>query len=211
MSGYPDWTLSPFGRPWRIDGADLRPLGIRPFDKQPAEGAIPIPMADGRTVLQVHWRGAGEAVVGGAYRWPFEIRADDEAEHYRLRALAKLGRPVSLIDWEYEVEVFVAGDSLTSFTLPRPTASSQWGGFPVSEYPTKAYVNAVEQTVVATTPGAGEVQIAGAAVTTPALTAGDRLEIRYVPWYTVAVGPLPRSLRAHGDYALTGELLEVGP
>jgi hypothetical protein len=212
VSGYSDWTLSPFGRPWRIDGADLRPLGVQPHDKVPAEGAIPIAMADGRTVLQVHYRGTGDPVISGAYRWPFDLRpADDEEEHYRLRALAKLGRPVSLIDWEYEIEVFVAGDSLSSFTLPRPTAKSQWGGFPAGEYPTAAYVNGAAQAVVEVAPGAGEVQIVGSAVTTPALTAGDRLEVRYIPWYQVGVGPLARSLAAHNVYVVSGELLEVGP
>lgn len=205
------WGQSPFGRPWRLDDLDLDTLGVLPFDKEPNEGLIPIPMGDGRTAIQGIWRGQGEASIGGAYRWPFVIQARSETETYKLRALAKTPRASGFIDWEYEIEVFVAGDSLTTFTLPRPTASSQWGSFPTSEYPTKAFLNGAEQTVVVTAPSAGEVQIAGSAVTTPTLTAGDILEIRYIPWYRVVVGPIRRSLARYNDYPQTGEILEVGP
>lgn len=209
--GYHNWEQSPFGRSWRLDDIDLDTLGVLPFDKEPNEGLIPIPMGDGRTAIQGIWRGQGEASIGGAHRWPFVIQARYEAESYKLRALAKTPRVAGFIDWEYEVEVFVAGDTLTSFILPRPTASSQWGSFPTSEYPTRAFLNGTEQTVVATAPGAGEVQIAGTAVTTPTLTAGDILEIRYVPWHRVVVGPISRSVQRYNDLLLSGEILEVGP
>lgn len=209
--GYHSWTQSPFGRAWRLDDTDLDTLGVLPFDKEPSEPRVPIPMGDGRTAIQGIWRGQGEASIGGAYRWPFTIQARSEDESYKLRALAKTPRAVGFIDWEYEVEVFVAGDSLTSFILPRSTASSQWGSFPTSEYPTKAFLNGTEQTVVATAPSAGEVQIVGADVTTPTLNVNDILEIRYIPWYTVVVGQISRSLARFNDYVLTGEILEVGP
>lgn len=208
---YDGWVRSPFGNPLRLDGQYLHESGVIPLDKQPSPGASVIPMADGGSVYQVplHDLEGKKPAIVSAYRWPLAIQADTEVGWYLLLGISRRGSSVPLVDFDYEVETFIAGPSTTSFTLPRPTAISAWSSFPELEYPIKAYLNGVEQTVVASSPSAGEVQIATRAVTTPALSAGDRLEIHYVPSYQVIAAPPSRTLRAFGDLSAVTELVEV--
>jgi hypothetical protein len=209
--GYDGWTRSPYHNTIRLDGQYVHEAGIVPRTKTPAAGAAMLPMADGGTLYQVplaDTTGVSPFIVS-AYRWPLDLQADTEAGWFLLESCSKRGAAVELIDFDYEVESFTAGPSTTSFILPRPTASSAWAGFPTSEYPTQAYVNGVAQTVVESAPGAGEVQVVGRNVTTPALSNGDVLEIHYVAAFQVVVPPLPTRLARFGDLVMTVELTEA--
>lgn len=205
------WVRRPYGRALRLDGQDVVEAGIVPLTKEPSPGAAVLQMADGGTLYQcpLHDLAGQKPQIVSAYRWPLALQADTEAGWYLLHSVSKRGRSVELIDFDYEVESFLAGVSLTTFALPRPTAESAWASFPVADYPTQAYVNGVAQTVVATAPSAGEVQIVGRAVTTPTLSAGDVLEVHYVAAYQAVLGPLPRSLSRFNDASVTVDLEEV--
>lgn len=205
------WTQSPHHDPLRLDGVYVHETGIVPLDKEPSPGAATIPMADGGTIYQcpLHDLEGQKPPIVTAYRWPLQVQADTEEGYYLLLGLSRRGAAVELIDFDFEVESFTAGLSTTSFTLPRTPASAAWASFPTADYPTRAFVDGVEQTVVATAPGAGEVQIVGTAITTPALSPGAILTIRYVPAYSVVVSPPARRLARFNDLSLVFDLVEV--
>jgi hypothetical protein len=118
------------------------------------------------------------------------------------------------VPWDQEVEPFLAGVSLSAWVLPRPTALSilDAGDHPdVTSYPILAWLDGVEQDVIATgTPGTGEVKVVGRDVTTPTLTAGQLLVVRYVPAYYVAVTQYgPQRLDAYNQLTKSAVLTEL--
>lgn len=207
-----NWTQAPFENTGRLDGRDLDSLGVVPLNKEPAIGAVPYQTADGGTGHQVHLvddTGKYPNTVM-AYRWPLTFQAREEGTWYWLLSVSRRGQAVSWIDYGYESDVWVAGTELASFTLTRTPAEDEWAGFPSADYPKRAFVNGVEQTVVSgSSPSAGQVALSGRTLTTTGLSVGDVLELRYVPSYQVVVSELPTSLAGSNDLTASGEIREV--
>lgn len=193
------WVQPQFGDPLYLGGLQLAvtPAG---YAKEPAVApASVIRMADGRGLVQVPYLDPGKAEGRSAfYRFAFRHEALAEDDWWKLLAAAKGPAPLDLIDFGAEVEVFVAGPELASFTLPRPSAVSVWPSFPVLAYPSRAFLDGVELTEVTTAPAATEFRLTGSLVEVATLTAGQVLGVRYYPAYSVAAESVPaQRLQAH--------------
>jgi hypothetical protein len=101
------------------------------------------------------------------------------------------GAAVSWIDYDVETECFVVAGGSETFSLIRPTAVSIYTSFNTAAYPAVALLDGVSQTVVSNgTPSSGEVSLSASTVVVPSdVTAGQLLELRYYPSYTVMAVP----------------------
>lgn len=167
--------------------------------KTPSAGANVVEMFDNSRQVQLDYRDSAYPEVLQFYSFHTGQRAVTETAWWAAKEATKRGRPLVLIDYDYEVEVFIAGPELENFRLPRATAKSLWSGFPIT-YAPYVTLNGAAQTVVESgTPGAGEVKIVGAAATTPALTVGDELIVRYVPGFYVVITEMPQDFAGSND------------
>lgn len=186
--GYAYFAESPiYGTAPILDGVPWSGLP-RPLRKVPSGAAHVLQHASGDVTLQLDYRDAVDPDGDSHYSWPLVVQAREEAIWWLIERLWKSRRIVYWIPWGQEEESFTAGVSLDTFRLPRIPASAVSDHPDVGSYPTLAWVDDVAQTVIASgTPGAGEVKVVGRIVTTPALTVGQVLRIRYAPAYEVAL------------------------
>lgn len=190
-----------------LDGVSLNVKSQ--VDKTPSSGVNLLEMGDHSVVAQFDFRDSDLPETLRRYTWKFPQRAVSEAAWWKVKEISAGSSPVVLVDFDYEVEVFSAGPELETFRLYRATAKSLWSGFP-SSYPIIVTLNGVAQTVIESgTPGSGEVKVLGSTVTTPGLTVGDKLVVRYVPGYYVVVTSIPQQYRGSNDLTREIELAEA--
>lgn len=194
-AGFEDPPL--FGAAPIFDGVQLTGIPL-PLEKNPSWGAHLLQHASGDVTLQIDYRADVDPATLDRYEFTFPLRATDQTNWWNLERVRKGGRRVYLVTFDAEEEVFDVGVSLAAFRLPRPPASSVLSvvTFPdLASVPILAWLDDVEQDVISSgTPAEGEVKVVGRDVTTPTLTAGQVLRIRYVPAYLVAVSALPQRL-----------------
>lgn len=190
-----------------LDGVILGARGQ--IEKTPSQGANFLEMGDHSMVIQLDFRDDDLPETLRHYTWRAQQRAVTESAWWKVKEAAAYGKPLVLVDFDYEVEVFTAGPELEVFRLPRPTAKSLWSGFPAS-YPIVATLNEVAQTVIESgTPASGEVKVLGPTVTTPGLSVGDKLVIRYVPGFYVGITTMPQQNRGSNDVTRDIEFVEA--
>lgn len=210
----------PFGftstKPFRAaDGTlcvlDGVPLSLRgSIIKNPGPGANLLTMGDLSKVIQNDWRDDDAPERYDSYTFKVAQRAVLEPAWWKIKSVWSRPRAVVLVDFDYEVVTFSAGPELETFPLPRATAASLYSGFP-SDYPIVALLNDVAQTVItAGTPGAGEIKVLGSTVSTPGLTSGDILEIRYVPGFKVLIQATEQAYAGSNDLTRTIDFVETG-
>lgn len=189
-----------------LDGVEIFVRGQ--MDKTPSQGANILQMADKSTVTQIDFRDSDLPEILEFFSFKVPQRAVTEEAWWKLKKVKAYGRPVVLIDFDYEQVVFTAGPELTTFRLPRATAASLWAGFPIT-YPIVADINGTPQTVLDTgSPSTNEIVVSGNGVLTPGLTTGQKLSVRYVPGYYVSIVSMPQSNRGSNDLTREIELVE---
>lgn len=215
MSNSGLWSFADSGSPlfvWPqvLDGTAFSTR--RPITKTPSRPANLLEHANGAVTVQLDFTGDDQPETCDYYSWSFPLAARDAATWYLLKRVRKRGTPVTWIDWDQDEEIFVAGPSLTTFTLPRVQAVDVIPGHPdIGEVPTRAWLDGVEQTVITSgTPSSGEVKIVSRTVTTPTLTAGQVLVIRGVWAHNVVVAEYPQSLTTDNILTTPVVLVEAG-
>lgn len=208
--GYAYFEESPvFGSLPLLDGVQLSSMYF-PVTKTPSGGAHLLEHMNGDVTVQIPYYGSTEPLGKDRYEFGLNFDSRDEATWWLLERTRKRREPVYFVSFDQEEELFVAGVSLDAFTLPRPLASSVVTHAALDDYTPLAWLDDVAQDVVDTgTPNSGEVKIVGRDVTTPTLSAGQVLRIRYVPAYYVMVAELPQTLAGYNDLARQATLVEV--
>ena len=186
--GYAYFTESPIYGGFPL--LDDVPLDCLPFpvEKLPGPGVHVLTHANGTSTLQVPYQDDTSPEETGAYEFRFELAARTEGVWWHVEKLWKQHARFYFIPWAQEEEVFLVGVSLTTFELPRTAADAVSEHGDIASYPTLAWLDDVAQTVIASgAPGTGEVKVVGRDVTTPTLTAGQVLRVRYLPEYPEGV------------------------
>lgn len=208
--GYVNFAESPvFGSLPILDGVQLSSMYF-PVQRTPSGGAHLLEHANGAVTVQIPYYGGDQPLAKDRYEFTLNFDARDEATWWMLERTRKRREPVYFVSFDQEEELFRAGVSLTAFELPRPLASSVVTHDDLDDYTTLAWLDDVAQDVISTgTPNAGEVKVVGRDVTTPTLTAGQVLRIRYLPAYYVMVADLPQTLAGFNDLSRQATLVEV--
>ena len=199
----PQYLAAPVlgGTPF-LEGVPIRYQGI-------GSGASILGTVDGGTIIQLPYQAAGRAESPKYASFQFELQATREADWQLVRELEAFGQPFYFIPYRSEVEAFIANDADTTFTLRRPTAISQYSSFSEASFPSRATLNGVAQTLVAGAPSSGEVKIDTSTVTTPALTAADKLLIEYYPAYPSVVETAQENYDNFNDLKLRVTITEA--
>ncbi len=208
MTGPADFVQPLYGERPILDGVVLdAAVALR---RSPvASAASLLEMFDGSTVIQLDYHGPGEPENAAYYQWEWTQRAADEVVWNLIERVRARGRPVWFVPYDIVMDLFRASAGQTAFSLRRFRAKDKAPSFDDVAFPAKAFRNGTEQTIVATAPTAGQVQIVGKAVTTPSLGAGDELEIRYYPAYPVVLFPLPHDLSSFNALDRTVTAIEA--
>lgn len=177
-------------------------------------GAHIFEMADASRNVQIPFLELAESISPQWYEFAWTQQADLEAEWFAVDALRASARIVWLVPYTVEVEVFRLAAGANTMRLARPIAPSQYSSFEVGLYPDKAFLNGVEQTVVGTSPpSASEITVGATAdgddVETPTVSAGDLLEVRYYPAYSVVFPNLEESHPRFNDRVRSVTAVEV--
>ena len=149
MSGPAFWTQPEFvGAKPVLDGQVLS--CALPIDRRPkGRGAVVLEMADGSSVIQRPFRQESTAEEKTIWEWRMKVQADQESDVRLFERLARRGRSAYFVPYAVETEVWTVTAGETSFTLSRPTAVSVYTAFSTASYPARAWVDGVEQTVIA--------------------------------------------------------------
>ena len=152
--------------------------------------------ADLGSIVQVSYRGAITPLASAYYQWGWAQRASDESGWLTVGGVISRGRPVWWVPHDTVIESFISAEGATTFTLGRFLAEAKEPLFDTVSFPHVVLLNGVIQTIVPSSPSAGEVSLSGKTVTTPALVVGDVLEVRYYPAYAVIMLPATQALAA---------------
>lgn len=168
---------------------------------------------NGRAGVQLGYTAQGSSLIPQGYTWVQVQQLGNESEARLIDRITRSGEAVLWVPMTVETEVFtLAGGGAESFTLARSEARAVEPLFPaVAQYPNKAWVDGVEKTVVTGTPAdSSEVQVTGTTVATTGAVAGQRLEVRYYPAFSVVARQSAFRFVDGFDQTRAVELLEVG-
>lgn len=185
MSGPINFTQPLHAEAIILDGIQLD--GAMAYTRQTRGAAVSVLETVNRgSIIQMRYTEAGASLVGGYYNFSWNHRAEDEASWNVIRSVINRGRSVWMVTYDTAFEAFEAAAADTEFTLRRPIAdTTKAPPFDPLNFKNEVYLDGVAQTIVTTPPGAGEVTISERTVTTPALSGGEVLEVRYYPAYAV--------------------------
>lgn len=163
--------------------------------------------------VQLGYVAQGSSLIPQRYTWVQVQQLCNETEARLIDRLTRSGEAAIWVPMVVETEVFtLAGGGAESFSLARSEARAVEPLFPATaQYPNKAWIDGTEKTVVTTTPAdSSEVQVTGTTVATTGAVAGQQLEVRYYPAFTVVARQSAFRYVDPFNQQRAVELLEVG-
>ncbi len=195
MAGPSSFVQPLYADPPILDGVQLSQAFAA--TRVPQKGHVNVlGTADLGTIVQIVYRGSVTPLGSAYYQWAWSQRASDETGWLAVQTVISRSRPVWFVPHDIVTESFEAAASQTSFTLGRYIANAKEPLFDNTSNIHRVLLDGVVQTLVASGPSAGEAVIPGKTVTTPALTVGQKLEVRYYPAYAVILPPPSQALLA---------------